>query len=164
MSMKYLGESFDIHTGAVDNIFPHHENEIAQSEAATGKTFVRHWMHCEHLIVDGEKMSKSKGNFYTLRDLLGRGLDPRAVRYFLLTAHYRKQLNFTLEGVAQASAAIARLDDFADRLHREPEGRPGGLSATLERSRRRFEAALDDDLNTAEALGVTFDLLRDANA
>ncbi len=163
MSMKYLGESFDIHTGAVDNIFPHHENEIAQSEASTGKPFVRHWMHCEHLIVDGEKMSKSKGNFFTLRDLIAKGLDPRAIRYFLLSAHYRKQINFTLEGVAQAAAALTRLDDFTERLTREPPGGGGRLLAALEQARSKFKAALDDDLNTAEALGVAFDLLRDAN-
>ena len=163
MSMKYLGETFDIHTGAVDNIFPHHENEIAQSEAATGVPFVRLWMHCEHLIVDGEKMSKSKGNFYTLRDLLARGLDPRAIRYFLQTAHYRKQLNFTLEGVAQATAALTRLDDFDDRLRREPAGRPGNLESSAREAAARAEAALQDDLNLPEALGVGFDLLREAN-
>ncbi|HEY3175450.1 MAG TPA: cysteine--tRNA ligase [Candidatus Polarisedimenticolia bacterium] len=164
MSMKYLGETFDIHTGAVDNIFPHHENEIAQSEAATGKPFVGLWMHCEHLIVDGEKMSKSKGNFYTLRDLTSRGLEPRAIRYFLMTAHYRKQINFTLDGVGQASAALTRLDDFSDRIEREPAGREGGLDEVLARHRGRFEAALDDDLNTPEALGAAFDLLREANS
>ncbi|MGH9870769.1 MAG: cysteine--tRNA ligase [Candidatus Polarisedimenticolia bacterium] len=164
MSMKYLGETFDIHTGAVDNIFPHHENEIAQSEAATGATFVRLWMHCEHLIVDGEKMSKSRGNFYTLRDLLSRGLDPRAIRYFLLTAHYRKQLNFTLDGVGQAAAALTRLDDFCDRLDREPPGRPADLSARVRAAAARAEEALGDDLNIPEALGAAFDLLREANA
>ncbi|HZI95279.1 MAG TPA: cysteine--tRNA ligase [Patescibacteria group bacterium] len=164
MSMQYLGESFDIHTGAVDNIFPHHENEVAQSEAATGRMFVRYWLHSEHLIVDGEKMSKSKGNFYTLRDLIERGLDPRAIRYFLLSAHYRKQLNFTLEGVGQAAAAIRRLDDFADRLEREPPGNPGDLSTILQHAKLAFDGALDDDLNTAEALGATFDLVREANA
>ncbi|HKY34173.1 MAG TPA: cysteine--tRNA ligase [Candidatus Polarisedimenticolia bacterium] len=164
MSMKYLGESFDIHTGAVDNIFPHHENEIAQSEAATGRPFVRRWMHCEHLIVDGEKMSKSKGNFYTLRDLLAKGLAPRAIRYFLLTAHYRKQLNFTLEGVAQAAAALERLEAFEDRLGREPAGRPGELLRAVERAAARAEAALEDDLNVPGALGAAFDLVRDANS
>lgn len=163
MSMKYLGETFDIHTGAVDNIFPHHENEVAQSEAATSKPFVRHWMHCEHLIVDGEKMSKSKGNFHTLRDLLARRIEARAIRYFLQTAHYRKQINFTLEGVSQASAALMRLDDFADRLEREPAGTGGQLIQSLARHRERFDAALDDDLNTPEALAAAFDMLREAN-
>ncbi|HET9481885.1 MAG TPA: cysteine--tRNA ligase [Candidatus Polarisedimenticolia bacterium] len=164
MSMKYLGESFDIHTGAVDNIFPHHENEIAQSEAATGRPFVRMWLHSEHLIVDGEKMSKSKGNFFTLRDLLDRGLDARAVRYFLQSAHYRKQLNFTLEGVAQAAAALDRLEDFTDRLSREPQGTHGLLARPIEEATGRFEAALADDLNVPEALGSVFELLREANA
>ncbi|HET6373451.1 MAG TPA: cysteine--tRNA ligase [Candidatus Polarisedimenticolia bacterium] len=164
MSMKYLGETFDIHTGAVDNIFPHHENEITQSEAATGKTFVRLWMHCEHLIVDGEKMSKSKGNFFTLRDLTARGLDPRAIRYFLLTAHYRKQLNFTMDGVAQVASALTRLEDFRDRIRREPPGRGDELLQSVEAARGRFEAALDDDLNTSEALAAMFDLLREGNA
>ena len=163
MSMKYLGETFDIHTGAVDNIFPHHENEVAQSEAATSEPFVRHWMHCEHLIVDGEKMSKSKGNFHTLRDLLARQLEARAIRYFLQTAHYRKQINFTIEGVSQASAALMRLDDFADRLEREPAGTGGQLTQSLARHRERFDAALDDDLNTPEALAAAFDMLREAN-
>ncbi len=164
MGMKYLGETFDIHTGGVDNVFPHHENEIAQSEAATGRPFVKYWMHCEHLIVDGEKMSKSKGNFYTLRDLLDRGLSPRAIRYFLLGAHYRKQLNFTMEGVSQAESALTRLDDFLDRIEREPPGKPCGLSRTVRDATDRFEEALGDDLNGAEALAAAFDLLREANA
>ncbi len=163
MSMKYLGESFDLHTGGVDNIFPHHENEMAQSEAATGKPFVRCWMHSEHLLVDGEKMSKSKGNFFTLRDLTARGLDPIAIRYFLLTSHYRKQINFTLEGVAQTAAALERLNGFEDRLAREPAGGASGLGAALEQARERFDASLDEDLNTAAALGAVFDLVREAN-
>ncbi|HXI01941.1 MAG TPA: cysteine--tRNA ligase, partial [Candidatus Saccharimonadales bacterium] len=116
MSMKYLGESFDIHTGGVDNIFPHHENEIAQSEGATGKRLVRHWLHCAHLMVDGQKMSKSAGNFYTLRDLLGKGIEARAIRYLLLSSHYRKPLNFTIEGAAQAGQALLRLDDLDERF------------------------------------------------
>ena len=116
MSMQLLGETFDIHTGGVDNIFPHHENEIAQSEAATGKPFVRYWMHAAHLIVDGEKMSKSRGNFFTLRDLAGRGYDMRVIRFMLLSVHYRKPLNFTFEGLSQARAALGRLDDLALRL------------------------------------------------
>src|SRR2546428_731956 len=114
--MALLGETFDIHTGGVDNVFPHHENEIAQSEAATGKPFVRTWMHAAHLIVDGEKMSKSKGNFFTLRELAARGHDMRAIRYMLLSVHYRKPLNFTFEGLTQAVAALGRIDDLALRL------------------------------------------------
>ena len=166
MSMKYLGEQFDIHTGAVDNIFPHHENEIAQSEAATGKPFVRLWLHCAHLIVDGEKMSKSKGNFYTLRDLLGRGADPRAIRYLLLSVHYRKPLNFTLEGLDQAMAALGRLDDFVRRVREQKLG-PGGdadLSGKIARARAGFRAALEDDLNSSAALAALFDLVRDTHA
>jgi cysteinyl-tRNA synthetase len=164
MSMKYLGEAFDMHTGAVDNIFPHHENEIAQSEAATGVPFVKYWLHCAHLIVDGKKMSKSAGNFFTLRDLLARGLSPRAIRYLLQSVHYRKPLNFTLEGVEPARAALARLDAFRQRVEHDPA--PEGLSplsAQVEAARARFDAALDDDLNSAEALGVLFEVIRDAN-
>jgi cysteinyl-tRNA synthetase len=123
MSMKYLGESFDIHTGGADNVFPHHENEIAQSEAATGKPFVHTWMHCAHLVVNGEKMSKSLGNFYTLRDLLAQGHDARAIRYLLVSQHYRKPINFTLEGISWAGANLHRLGDCVRRLE-APSG-PG---------------------------------------
>ena len=169
MSMKYLGEHFDVHTGAVDNIFPHHENEIAQSEAATGQPFVDVWLHAEHLIVDGEKMSKSKGNFYTLDDVLARRDDPVAVRYLLLSVPYRKKLNFTWEALTGAAtavdrikSAVARLDDAA----RSGAAKPGAYPAA-ERAGKfsaDFTAALDDDLNTAEALGVLFTFLRDVNA
>ena len=116
MSCKYLGKHFDIHTGGVDNKFPHHENEIAQNEAAFNEKFVNYWLHCEHLIVDGEKMSKSKGNFYTLRDLLDKGLSPEAIRYSLINSHYRKQLNFTIEGIKQSQSAIDRVNDLIFRL------------------------------------------------
>jgi cysteinyl-tRNA synthetase len=166
MSMKYLGETFDIHTGGVDNIFPHHENEIAQSEAATGKTFVRTWMHAAHLIVDGEKMSKSRGNFYTLRELMRRGFDPRTLRFMLLSVHYRKPLNFTFEGVAQSQTALGRLDDLALRLE-EPGPAPGsdpGLKARVAAARRGMIEALDQDLNSAQALGHLFDLVRETHS
>jgi cysteinyl-tRNA synthetase len=165
MSMKYLGESFDIHTGGADNAFPHHENEIAQSEGATGFPFVKYWLHCAHLIVDGKKMSKSEGNFYTLRDLLERGHSPRSIRYLLLSAHYRKQLNFTLEGIDQARAAVERLDDFRDRVAGEevPEGGAEELSRRIADARVQFHASLDDDLNSAGALGALFELIRDVN-
>jgi cysteinyl-tRNA synthetase len=165
MSMQYLGETIDIHTGGVDNIFPHHENEIAQSEAATGRPFVRFWLHAAHLIVDGEKMSKSRGNFFTLRDLLDRGYRPRPIRYLLLSAHYRKQLNFTFEGLAQAVASLSRLDDLVDRLEREhlAEGAPGALAASAAAAGERFLEAMDADLNAAAALGHLFDLVREAN-
>ncbi len=128
MSMKYLGETFDIHTGAVDNIFPHHENEIAQSEGATGKPFVRYWLHAEHLIVDGEKMAKSKGNFFTLPDLLARGWSPRAIRYLLLSVPYRQKLNFTFDGLKAAASALERLDSL-DRRLAERAGAGAGKTA-----------------------------------
>jgi len=165
MSMKYLGESFDIHTGGTDNVFPHHENEIAQSEAATGKKFVHTWMHCAHLVVDGEKMSKSKGNFYTLRDLLKLGYDARAIRYLLVSQHYRKPINFTLEGISWAGSNLSRLGECARRLD-SPSG--AGTNAELadltRRSRESFYEAMDDDLNSAAALGFFFELLRETNA
>jgi len=166
MSMKYLGETFDIHTGGVDNIFPHHENEIAQSEAATGTTFVRYWMHAAHLIVDGEKMSKSRGNVHTVRDLRQRGFDSRALRYLLLSVHYRKPLNFTFEGLAQSQAALSRLDDLAFRLEREdrPAGGHPELRTAVEAARAGMLEALDADLNTAGALGHLFDLVREAHS
>jgi len=165
MSMKYLGETLDIHTGGTDNIFPHHENEIAQSEAATGRKFVRHWMHCAHLVVNGEKMAKSKGNFFTLRDLLGRGFDPQAVRYLLLSQHYRKPLNFTLEGIAWAASNLDRLGDCVRRLDREhPPGHDEALADWTRRTRERFRAAMDDDLNSSSALGALFELVREINS
>ena len=165
MSMRYLGESFDIHCGGVDLIFPHHENEIAQSEAATGKPFVRHWVHGAHLIVEGQKMSKSLGNFYTLRDLIDRGCNPLALRYLLFSVHYRKQLNFTFEGVEQSMAAIQRVNDFLQKVLEVPDGRPDdpGLSDAVEEARREFEEAMDDDLNTSAALGAIFELVRKGN-
>ncbi len=165
MSMKYLGESFDLHCGGVDLIFPHHENEIAQSEGATGQPFVKHWVHGAHLIVDGEKMSKSKGNFYTLRDLLQQGHSPVALRYLLSSVHYRKQLNFTMDGLEQAQSAIQRVNDFLLRVREVPSERANNpaLKARLEQARSQFEAGLDDDLNTSEALAALFSLIRETN-
>jgi cysteinyl-tRNA synthetase len=165
MSMKYLGESFDLHCGGVDLIFPHHENEIAQSEGATGHPFVRFWIHGAHLIVEGQKMSKSLGNFYTLRDLLARGCRPAALRYLLASVHYRKPLNFTFEGVEQAEAAIRRVNDFLVRVREvSPVAPPTPqLTGRVETSLRNFEAALDDDLNTSAALAAIFELIRDLN-
>ncbi len=169
MSMKYLGNHFDIHTGGVDNIFPHHENEIAQSEASTGETFVDLWMHGEHLIVDGEKMSKSKGNFYTLDDVLARRNDPAAVRYLLLSVPYRKKLNFTWDTFAGAASAVERIRSAVARIEEAAtagSGKPGAFPAA-ERAAQfssGFSASLDDDLNTAEALGVLFTFLREINA
>jgi cysteinyl-tRNA synthetase len=166
MSMKYLGESFDLHTGGVDNIFPHHENEIAQSEGATGRPFVKYWMHAAHLMVDGEKMAKSKGNFHTLRDLVGRGYDPRALRYLLLMTHYRSTLNFTFEALARAGQELARLDALAARLADEPL--PAGADAPFDAKVAAFEgefrASLADDLNVSGAQGALFRIVREANA
>jgi cysteinyl-tRNA synthetase len=166
MSMKALGETFDIHAGGVDLTFPHHENEIAQSEGATNRQFVRYWVHAEFLMVEGEKMSKSKGNFYTFRDLVAQGYSPRAVRYLLLSAPHHKQLNFTIEGLRGAESTIGRLHDFKQRLS-EVKGEDGSTPALhemVERARREFEAALDDDLNTAEALAAVHNFVRETNS
>jgi cysteinyl-tRNA synthetase len=192
MSMKYLGETLDIHTGAVDNIFPHHENEIAQSEGATGKTFVNFWLHAEHLLVDGEKMSKSKGNFYTLPDLLEKGFSPRAIRYLLVSVPYRMKLNFTLEGLKGATSAVERLESLDMRL-REREGRiekeedekisskvkekkeeekiasngeeggGEGFARRVANARAAVLSSLEDDLNTAGALGALFSFVKATN-
>ena len=164
MAMKHLGETIDIHSGGVDLAFPHHENEIAQSEAATGKPFVRYWLHAEHLLVDSQKMSKSLGNFYTLRDLLERGNKPSTLRFLLASVPYRRQLNFTQEGLQQAVSSVERLRNFATRLDtgKFPEG-TSALSEGAERARENFERGLEDDLNTAQALAAVFDLIREAN-
>ena len=165
MSMKYLGESFDIHTGGTDLIFPHHENEIAQSQAATGRPFVRFWLHCEHLIVEGRKMSKSLGNYFTLRDLLEQGHSAEAIRYQLASVPYRRHLNFTFDGLRQAAASIERLRNFRLRLSTEtfPPGEPLQPADLLRRASAEFEAALDDNLNTAAALGAVFEAVRELN-
>ncbi|HEV2290014.1 MAG TPA: cysteine--tRNA ligase [Candidatus Acidoferrales bacterium] len=165
MAMKYLGETLDIHTGGVDLAFPHHENEIAQSEAATGHPFVRYWLHAEHLIIDGEKMSKSLGNFYTLRDLLKKGNKPSTVRYLLASVPYRRQLNFTADSIQQAASSVERLRNFVARLQ-EGKFPPGNHPAMQKRAQEaiaNFEAGLVDDLNTAVALAAIFDLVRDVN-
>ncbi len=165
MSMKYLGNSFDIHCGGVDLVFPHHENEIAQSEAATEEPFVRHWIHSEFLLIDSAKMSKSEGNQYTLRDLIKRGCDPLAVRYLLQSVHYRKQLNFTFEGVDQAQAALRRIHDFLLRVGEIPDERPENpdLTQKVAKTLSDFQAGLDDDLNTSVALATLFELMKDTN-
>ena len=165
MSMKYLGESFDLHTGGVDNMFPHHDDEIAQSEAATGKPFVHTWMHCSHLIVDGKKMSKSLGNFYTLRDVLARGYTGRHIRYALMSAQYRQSLNFTFEALDAVKAALARIDEFRDRL-RELGSESGGntvLPDWAERARQRFRSGIEDDLNVSGAWAALFDMITEGN-
>src|SRR2546426_4614463 len=165
MAMKHLGETLDIHCGGVDNIFPHHENEIAQSEAATGRPFVRFWIHGEHLLVEGEKMAKSKGNFFTLRDLLEKGYEPLAIRYLLVSVRYRKQLNFTFDGLKEAKAALDRIKEFIFHLTTaklQPGCNPT-LAAAMTAARDQFEASLDDDLNTSGALGAFFVLIGECN-
>jgi cysteinyl-tRNA synthetase len=165
MSMKYLGESFDIHCGGVDLIFPHHENEIAQSEAATGKPFVRHWFHVEFLQLEGERMSKSRGNYYTVRMLLDKGYSPDAIRYLLISVPYSTQLNFTLEGLRGAESALERLRNFQRRVA-DAGAKPGAhprVQEAVMRARDGFEAAMSEDLNTSNALAAVFDLVRDVN-
>ncbi len=162
MALRLLGEPpIDIHAGGVDLIFPHHENEIAQSECATGKPFSRFWVHVEYLIVDEQKMSKSLGNTYTIPDVVIRGYRPSAVRYLLLSAHYRKQLNFTWASLGQAEEALRRLTDFLVRLGTVArEGASGDIAARVGQARRDFADAMQDDLNTAAALGTVFELVR----
>lgn len=161
MCTKLLGETIDIHCGGIDNMFPHHENEIAQSEAASGKKFVNYWMHAIHLVVDGEKMSKSKGNFYTLRDLLNKGFSARAIRYALLTTHYRKPLNFTFDLIKQAESSLKRIDDFLFTLKNIKQSGPNdpALAKALETSIQKFSEAMDDDLNISEALSALYELI-----
>jgi cysteinyl-tRNA synthetase len=165
MAMKYLGETLDIHTGGIDLAFPHHENEIAQSEAATGKQFVRYWLHGEHLLVEGEKMSKSLGNFFTLRDLFAKGYKPSAVRFALGSVPYRRQLNFTFDGLQQATSSVERLRNFAARLKsgKFPAGSQPGMAERIAKAAEDFDAGLSDDLNTAQALAAVFDYVREAN-
>ena len=190
MSMKYLGETIDIHTGGEDNKFPHHECEIAQSEGATGppaiacgsgrwrasKRFVRYWLHVKHLLVDGEKMSKSKGNFYTLRDILGKGYSPRAARYLLLSVHYRDPLNFTFEGLEAAEEALRRVDESWGKINdalrpraradsaRGRQAQAVSLRKIIQESREDFLRAMDDDLNISKALAVLFNFVHKVNA
>lgn len=165
MAMHYLGESFDIHTGGVDNIFPHHENEIAQAEGATGKPFVKYWVHHEHLLMDSQKMAKSLGNTFKLRDLLTQGIDPVALRYLLASAHNRTQLNFTSEAVEQATHTVKGLHDFMRRLSeaRVDEGEPRELAQQAEEARKGFFDAMYNDLQTPQALAALFDLVKNAN-
>lgn len=164
MSMKYLGETLDVHTGGVDNMFPHHENEIAQSEAATGKKFVNYWLHNEHLLVEGKRMGKRFGNYYTLRDLIKLGYDPKAVRYLLLSTHYRQQFNFTFEGLEAAKNAIERLTNFMYRLL-EADGKGGGekIAALMNRVEKEFGEGMNDDLNISVALASLFEFVREVN-
>ena len=166
MAIKYLGDTLDIHAGGVDLIFPHHENEIAQSESLTGKQFSRFWLHAEFLMVEGQKMSKSLGNYFTLRDIVTRGYQPEAIRYLLASVPYRKSLNFTFDGLKSAATAIDRLRNFKLRLDtdRYAAGVHEPLAARTAAAEQAFLASLNDDLNTAEALAAVFEYVRDANS
>ena len=164
MSSKYLGDTFDLHTGGVDNKFPHHENEIAQSEGASGKQFVKYWMHCEHLMVDGKKMSKSTGNFYTLRDLLEKKLNPMAIRYTLLNAQYRQPLNFTIDGVKDAQNTLEGLQNLIERLNAiNVEKENDSISAFSEKALANFSKAMDDNLNVPNAMAAIFEFSKEIN-
>ena len=164
MSSEYLGDQFDIHTGGIDNMFPHHEDEIAQSEAASGKKWVNYWLHCAHLMVNGEKMSKSLGNFFTLRDLQQKGWKGREIRWVLIGAHYRKKLNFTFEALEQARETLGRFDEFFQRMREIAKTGDGTeISKTVAGAEQAFAAAMGDDLNISEALAAMFDLQRAAN-
>lgn len=165
MSMEFLGPSFDLHAGGEDLIFPHHENEIAQSESLTGQTFARFWMHVRFLLVEGEKMSKSAGNFFTLRDLLLKGYKPSSIRYLLASVPYRKPLNFTFDGLKQAVHSVERLRNFKSRLEMAqlPQGSNEEVGKLAEKTKAAMTAALQDDLNTAQALAAMFDLVREVN-
>jgi|SRR3989338_2672944 len=168
MSMKYLGEHFDIHAGGIDLVFPHHENEIAQSEGSTKKKFVNYWVHNEHLLVNGQKMSKSLGNFFTLRDLLQKGRNPKAIRYLLLSANYRQQFNFTEEAVKASENAVQRLKDFMIKLHEKNSIAKQlnffpNIARLIENTKNKFEAAMDDDINISAALSYIFDFVKEVN-
>jgi cysteinyl-tRNA synthetase len=165
MALRYLGDTLDLHAGGEDLMFPHHENEIAQSESATGKTFAYHWMHVRFLLVDGRKMSKSEGNFFTLRDLLLKGYKPSAIRFLLISVPYRHPLNFTLEGLTESASAVERVRTFAQRIRTGswPEGSNAELETLTAKAQQGFCAALADDLNTSEARAAIFDLVRHGN-
>src|SRR5215467_12857306 len=165
MAMKYLGETFDMHLGGEDLIFPHHENEIAQSESLTGKPFAHYWVHVRFLLVEGQKMSKSLGNFYTLRDLLLKGYKASAIRYLLASVPYHKQLNFTFDGLKQAENSVERLRNLKDRLERRhfPDGSNPEIQKLATDTEQKMRAGMDDDLNTAQALAAIFDMTREAN-
>jgi cysteinyl-tRNA synthetase len=166
MATKYLGDNFDLHAGGEDLMFPHHENEIAQSESASGTSFARHWMHVRFLLVEGKKMSKSEGNFYTLRDLLLKGHRASAIRFLLMSVPYRHQLNFTFDGLIESTNAVDRLRTFTQRMRAGGfgEGLDSELAAVTAQAKAKYDAALSNDLNTAEARAAIFDLVRAANS
>lgn len=164
MASKYLGDSIDIHTGGEDNIFPHHECEIAQAEAVTGKQFVKYWLHVKHLLVDGQKMSKSLGNFYTVQEVLDKGVDEKALRFFLISVHYRQQLNFTWdafkaskEGLSRINYLLLNLDDY------DVQAKPKNIEKLITKTQEKFINHLDDDINMSGAIGVLFDFIKDVN-
>jgi cysteinyl-tRNA synthetase len=163
MATQLLGEQLDIHCGGVDNIFPHHEAEIAQTEGCTGKKFVRYWLHCAHLLVDGQKMSKSLGNFYTLRDVLEKGYSGREIRYALMRVHYRAPLNFTWEGMEEARQSLARMDEWLARLRERADDAQTNQGSKHSPLDEQFEGAHDDDLNVSAALGSLFESIRETN-
>ncbi len=165
MSMKYLGPSFDLHTGGIDNLFPHHENEIAQAEAATGLEFVKTWMHCAHLKVNGEKMSKSAGNFFTLRDLIQKGWSGREIRYVLINAHYRQGLNFAFSALEDARKSLQRIDRCVMAVEKlAGDAAPSAAPEWAAKALDAFTAAVNDDLNLPKAFAALFELVREANA
>jgi cysteinyl-tRNA synthetase len=164
MSMKYLGASFDIHCGAIDLVFPHHENEIAQSEGATGKPFVKYWLHAAHLNIDGRKISKSLGNTIALRDLVAEGHDPIAIRWALRATHYRQPTNFNAETLESAKQAVRRIQDFRLRLRDVKRSSGVDLEEECAECERKFAEALDDDLNISSALAAVFDFIRPTNS
>lgn len=166
MSQRYLGDTFDIHTGGEDNIFPHHEDEIAQSEGATDKKFVRYWIHSRHLLVNGEKMAKSLGNFYTLRDLKGKNYNPLALRYLLLTSHYRDPINFTFKALDGAEKTLDNLRDFIFKINQgkfKEEKSNTTIKKLIAASKKKFEEYMDDDLNTSKTLAVIFEMVKEIN-
>ena len=165
MAMKYLGETLDLHAGGIDLIFPHHENEIAQSQGGTGKPFARHWLHVQHLFVEGRKMSRSEGNVFTIPELVAKGYRTDAIRYLLSSAHYRTQLNFTWDGLHQATATLERIHSFVRRLGEIERDGPASdaVGSMIDKARGAFDAALADDLNTPEALAAVHQLVNDAN-
>ncbi len=165
MGMKYLGESFDIHTGGIDNMFPHHENEIAQSEAATGKKFVNYWLHCAHLVVDGRKMSKSLGNYYTLRGLLDKGFSPKAIRFLLLSTHYRSELNLTMDALKASEKTMERFREFFFKLKNVEIGKENlGVKNEIRKTETAFTKHLDNDLDISNAVASVFRFMHKVNS
>ncbi|MEK6916911.1 MAG: cysteine--tRNA ligase [Nanoarchaeota archaeon] len=162
MSTKFLGENFDIHTGGIDLIFPHHENEIAQSEGYFDRKFVNYWLHCEHLLVENEKMSKSKGNFYILKDILGKGYSAKAIRYLLMSTHYKQKLNFTMNALDYAENVIKKFKEFMMKLN-SADGKGGKVEKIILKAKKEFEKAMDDDLNISEGEAAIFEFMNSIN-